>query len=280
MSREVVDAIVGSPEQIFGVGSSVASGEVTYLVGDVQEGSAAAIFGEGSEVVVSDAIINSASSLVEQPIFQYVLLLSLLFYLSVMVRSWGFMVILWGGFKNSLGIERMENEGGKLMLSRFNMMIALLGIVVVALVGVRVVDGVIPDATTPFVGDYALYAPLLSLVVMGVVVAWLYALHRIAEWLSGSSVVGEVASLSLANFVRGVVLLYPVVAAWLVASPGSVATWTMVVVVLFGLLFLVYLKESLQLFIDKNISILYWILYLCGAIALPISFVAALLMGK
>lgn len=273
----MIDGILSTSREMFGSVSELAEGMPVYLEGDVQEGSAAMLFGERSELVAGDVGVYGIDTLVEQPLFQGIMLLTLLYYLMVMLRSWGFMLIAWGGQKNSIGRERMESEGGKLQTSRFNAMITLLGVVMIAMAGVRVVDISLSDNAMLLSDTEMLVAPLVALLVVGVVVAWLYAMHTIVGWLSGSGVVGEVASLSSANFVRGTVVLYPVVAAWLLAPAESASTWSAVAVVLGALVVLIYFVESLQLFINKKVPILYWILYLCAVIVLPISFVARLL---
>ena len=277
MSSRMIDGILSTSKEMFGSTSELAEGVPTYLDGDVQEGSAAMLFGDRSELVVGDVGVYSADSLVEQPLFQGVMLLTLLYYLMVMLRSWGFMVIVWGGQKNSIGRERMESEGGKLQTSRFNAMITLLGVIMVAMGGVKIVDMALPRGAMLLSDTEMLIAPLVALLVMGVIVAWLYAMHTIVGWLSGSGVVGEVATLSSVNFVRGTVVLYPVVAAWLLSPAESASTWSAVAIVLGAIIVLIYFVESLQLFINKKVPILYWILYLCAVVVLPISFVARLL---
>ncbi len=277
MSSRMIDGILSTSKEMFGSTSELAEGVPTYLNGDVQEGSAAMLFGDRSELVVGDVGVYSADSLVEQPLFQGIMLLTLLYYLMVMLRLWGFMVIVWGGQKNSIGRERMESEGGKLHTSRFNAMIMLLGVIMVAMGGVKIVDMALPHGAMLLSDTEMLIAPLVALLVMGVIVAWLYAMHTIVGWLSGSGVVGEVATLSSVNFVRGTVVLYPVVAAWLLSPAESASTWSAVAIVLGAIIVLIYFVESLQLFINKKVPILYWILYLCAVVVLPISFVARLL---
>lgn len=273
----MIDGILSTSKEMFGSTSELAEGVPTYLDGDVQEGSAAMLFGDRSELVVGEVGVYSADSLVEQPLFQGIMLLTLLYYLMVMLRSWGFMVIVWGGQKNSIGRERMESEGGKLHTSRFNAMIMLLGVIMVAMGGVKIVDMALPHGAMLLSDTEMLIAPLVALLVMGVIVAWLYAMHTIVGWLSRSGVVGEVATLSSVNFVRGTVVLYPVVAAWLLSPAESASTWSAVAIVLGAIIVLIYFVESLQLFINKKVPILYWILYLCAVVVLPISFVARLL---
>ena len=45
------------------------------------------------------------------------------------------------------------------------------------------------------------------------------------------------------------------------------------ILILGGALLLLYLKESLMLFLSKKISILHWFLYLCAVEIFPVSFV-------
>ena len=74
-----------------------------------------------------------------------------------------------------------------------------------------------------------------------------------------------------------VVLLFPIVAAWLVAPPQSVQEWGVAVICGTILLLIIYLKDTFVFFIAKKIPILYWILYICTAILLPLSFVLHIL---
>jgi Ca2+/Na+ antiporter len=68
------------------------------------------------------------------------------------------------------------------------------------------------------------------------------------------------------------------VAAWLLGtdSPNESVIISALVVVAVVMLIL-YLKDTILFFIDKKISILYWILYLCTAFLVPLSFIAHLL---
>ena len=82
------------------------------------------------------------------------------------------------------------------------------------------------------------------------------------------------------NFVRSIVVLYPIIAVWCVADQ-NISKIASILLILGGcVVLLIYLKDTFMLFIGKKISIFYWILYLCTAILLPLSFFAVLLPDK
>ena len=70
-----------------------------------------------------------------------------------------------------------------------------------------------------------------------------------------------------------VVFLCPLILLFLLASPDTGHILSFGILILGGALLLLYLKESLMLFLSKKISILHWFLYLCAVEIFPVSFV-------
>jgi hypothetical protein len=60
---------------------------------------------------------------------------------------------------------------------------------------------------------------------------------------------------------------------FLLASADTGHILSFGILILGGALLLLYLKESLMLFLSKKISILHWFLYLCAVEIFPVSFV-------
>jgi hypothetical protein len=118
---------------------------------------------------------------------------------------------------------------------------------------------------------------LVSIVVFS---AWLYAMHKVAEWLTESDGVEVLASIGFMNIVRSVVLLYPVAAVWLLADESIIRGASITLVVSILPIAILYLKDTFLFFVAKKIPILYWILYLCTAILLPLSFVMHILPSQ
>lgn len=267
------------PAEIFGRNSQLCSGEPIYDGGyravEVDE-----IFGRGSSLVESDAISMLEPSFAYTTIYQFFVIASFILYLHMLLRSWGFIGAVWGDVFSVRSERRMADEGGELPLSYFKVAAIIVGVMMLSLVALRIVDVELPASSPLYEGVFLGVAPLASLLFVGVLVAWLYSLHTITGWISQSGAVAELQSITTINFVRYVVLLYPLVAVWLVASSESVAKWGIAVICGTILLLLIYLKDTFVFFIGKKIPILYWFLYLCTAFLLPISFVVTMLPAQ
>lgn len=273
-----------SSSALFGRGSQLASGEVAAS-GGYMEGSSDQLFGVGSQLG-SGSLVDSATVLSDATtplliggwLSQLLVMLTFIGYVAMLWRSWGFASAMVLGLAGGRDEQRLANERGELPLSYFKSFAILIGIVAVALVGVRSVDCLLSADVAEQLGSGVVsYAPLIALLLVVVVIAWQYALHKIVEWLTMSTTINELASLSVMNFVRSVVALFPLVACWLVAPADSFAMWTHILLVGCSLLLIIYLKDIFVFFIEKKIPFLYLILYLCGAILLPLSFLITLL---
>ena len=262
---------VASSSALFGRGSQLSSGEVAAS-GGYMEGSSDQLFGAGSQLG-SGSLVESATALSDATtplliggwLSQLLVMLTFIAYVAMLWRSWGFASAMVLGLAGGRDEQRLANERGELPLSYFKSFAILIGIVAVALVGVRSVDCLLSADVAEQLGSGVVsYAPLI-------------ALHKIVEWLTMSTTINELASLSVMNFVRSVVALFPLVACWLVAPADSFAMWTHILVVGCSLLLIIYLKDIFVFFIEKKIPFLYLILYLCGAILLPLSFLITLL---
>ena len=264
------------PGQIFGRGTQLMSGEPIFE-GGYRAVESVEMFGTGSTLGEQVAVSMLEPSFAYTTIYQLLFIGSLILYFNMLLRSWGFIGVLWGDIFTLSGERRMANEGGELPVGFFKISAILVGVIMVALASVRIVD-VNVAADSPLYGDsFSSVVPLVSLVLVGVLVAWLYLVHLVVGWISQSPAVGELQSVTTVNFIRTVVLLFPIVGAWLVASLQSVHIWGIAVMCGTILLLIIYLKDTIVFFIAKKIPILYWILYLCTAFLLPISFILTVL---
>ncbi len=267
---------VVKPHEIFGRNSRLMSGDPIFE-GGYRAATPDDIFGSGTVRIEPDVVMALEPSFAYTTIYQLLIVVSLVLYLHMLLSSWGFIGAIWGDIFSVHSERRMANEGGELPLSYFKVAAIIVGVIMLALVCVRIADlGLGADA--PIYGSMlASMLSLVTLLLVGVFVAWFYSLHTITEWISQTGVATELSSITVINFVRYVVVLYPLVAAWLVASPDSVRGWGIAVICGTILLLLIYLKDTFVFFLSKKIPILYWILYLCTAFLLPISFVYAML---
>ena len=265
------------PEAIYGRGSLLSSGEALYE-GGYRATTIADIYGAESEFVASSAEELFVPALSNAPLFHILLFATLVTYINMMYRSWGFIGHLYRDIFTMRSERNMIYQGGLLPLQNFKQVASTVGFVVLALVMLRLADGFIP-ASSPLYDEYIVqFASLGAIIIVVVYLAWYYATHKILEWVTLSDAAPQLSAMGYMHFVRISVVLYPLVAAWLLGadSPNEPVVISALVVVAVVMLIL-YLKDTILFFIDKKISILYWILYLCTAFLVPLSFIAHLL---
>lgn len=268
-----------SSTALYGRSSQLMSGEAIVESG-YAEGSAEQLFGAASTLGSAPDVDMWHPMLMSSAVYQILVLISFVAYVAMLWRSWSFASSMVIGMAGARDERRMAHEGGEQPLSYFKSMAVVIGIIIVALAGVRIADCFADPDSYLLTDSVVNYVPLGALLFVVVIIAWLYALHSIVGWITMSDVMSSIASISTMNFVRAVVLLYPIVAFWLVAPQNDFTVWTTIVVVGFALLLIIYLKDIFVFFLGKKIPFLYLILYLCGAILLPLSFLATILPAQ
>ena len=264
------------PEAIFGRGSHIASGEAVY------EGGYRAItpdemFGGGSDLMAGGDMELFVPTLSGVPLFHILLLLTLVVYLNMIYRSSGFIGHLYRDMFTMRGERNMIYQGGLLPLQRFKQVAASIGFVALALVVLRFAEGFISPSSPIYTTQISQYASVGAIFIVVVYVAWYFALHKIVEWVSGSDSAPMLSAMGYMHFVRISVVLYPLAAVWLLGIERGDSFVLPLLIAVAVLMIILYLKDTILFFIDKKISILYWILYLCTAFLLPLSFIAHLL---
>ena len=264
------------PEAIYGRGSQLSSGEVLYD-GGYRAITPEEMFGGGSEIVVSDTIEPFVPTLSSEPVFHILLFATLVVYLNMIYRSSGFIGHLYRDMFTMRTERNMIYQGGLLPLQRFKQVASVVGFVSLALVVLRFAESFISPDSPIYSSSASTYASVAAMFIAVVYIAWYYALHKIVEWVSGSDATVMLSAIGYMHFVRISVVLYPLVAVWLLGIERGDAFIVPLLVVVTVLMIILYLKDTILFFIDKKISILYWILYLCTAFLLPLSFIAHLL---
>ena len=267
---------VVNPEVVYGRSSRLALGDVEYE-GGYREALPEDVYGNLSTLEVSNPVDAVVPHLTSEPLYHTLLVVTLVAYLFMLLRSWKFIDVIYSGIFDSQSERRMVTQGGLLPLQHFKRGAALIGAMVLALVFVRLGQELIPATSSIYIKGIAELSVVGGIVAVVVFSAWVYALHEVAEWLTASDGARILASIGYINFVRAVVLLYPVVAMWLLADDNSSSWISTVLIVSMLPVVAIYLKDTFSFFISKKISILYWILYLCTAIFLPLSFVMHML---
>ena len=148
-----------------------------------------------------------------------------------------------------------------------------IGLPMLALLTLRLADRwypipeVVPEAWIPVLG-------LLATVGLAVLLLFQVGLLRITGYITLSRpITDQLVALKFNYLALSVVFLCPLILLFLLASPDTGHILSFGILILGGALLLLYLKESLMLFLSKKISILHWFLYLCAVEIFPVSFV-------
>ena len=148
-----------------------------------------------------------------------------------------------------------------------------IGLPMLALLTLRLTDRwfpipeVVPEAWIPVLG-------LLATVGLAVLLLFQVGLLRITGYVTLSRpITDQLVALKFNYLALSVVFLCPLILLFLLASPDTGHILSFGILILGGALLLLYLKESLMLFLSKKISILHWFLYLCAVEIFPVSFV-------
>ena len=267
---------------LYGYRAKLHSGEALYE-GGYHEGSIDSIYGESSELSVQSSVKTEGGTtfvehrLTNEPAYHAAITLSLVVYLYMLLRSWNFVRSTWDQWRGKLGERHLANEGGELHLTYFKQVTLLVGLLLIALTALHFADSIIPESSHIYEADGTWIALLGAMVLVGVMAAWCYAMHTLLTWLTRSDVMSELASVGYFSIVHATVILYPFTIAWLLATDTTSTIFGSVALLLASVELILYLKDTFFIFIEKNISILYWILYLCTAILLPMSFLMRIL---
>ena len=264
------------PEGVYGRSSHLGSGDVEY-VGGYHEATPEEIYGYYSTLQHSSPVEPLSPRMSSEPVYNVVLVVTLVAYLYMVLRAWKFINTIYGNVLENHSERRMVSQGGALPLQHFKRGAAIIGALAFSLIVVRLSENVIPATSPIYINGISQYATAVGVVAVVVLSAWLYALHKVAEWLTASDSAQILASIGYMNFVRAVVLLYPIVAVWLLADELIYPFATVALIVCLLPIVILYLKDTFLFFVGKKIPILYWILYICTAILLPLSFVMHLL---
>ena len=265
-----------SPSALFGRQSVLESGEPLYM-GGYREAEVGDIFGSGTMLGDGGVDVAFEPTLWSGALYHIGVLFTLVLYLYILLRSWPFVVTVCSSMFSIRTERAMAMQGGELPLQRFKIAATLLGAMLVALAGIRLANDNLELSATLY-DNTVERLPLYSLVVVAVIALWLIIFQRIVLWITRSEDVLHISSLARMAFIRGAVVAYPTLACWLVASGTGASVWSILTIISLSIVAIAYLKDTFLLFLAKKVSIFYWILYLCTAILLPLSFVVTMLL--
>ena len=175
--------------------------------------------------------------------------------------------------RESASGERLSEEPGASGFSRFLNVSTAIGMLFMGVIVVKYGDTLMP----PELGKALSHGAVLALSLLATLAWFLIILFqssaiRIAGAITLSQdFITQLALLRRTYFALAVLITSPPLLLFALCPRGTGGVWFICVAVELIITAVLYLKESLNLFISKKISILHWFLYLCTVEVFPIS---------
>lgn len=222
-------------------------------------------FGSASELVAGGvAGTPFAEALTDHPVFQGIVLLLAVAYMLMICAHFYDIADIFPHRRNNYARE----GAGTLVNERFVQTAAVIGLLMAAVLVVRFAEGT-PGAV------YGTMGLLLSALaaVFGITLFQFGALYLIGRITLSSDLTRAIIYFKVLYFGMMAIAVIPSALLLIFCPPGEGRLWSWVVMVLSGTVVILFLKESLLLFLSKKISILHWFLYLCTVECFPVSLV-------
>lgn len=263
---------------IFGGETELLSGEALPAAGEIiwRQAQPQEVFGDRCVAAVDTVHIpDGRIRLTDSAMFQASTIVLLAAYMVILLRSADRMRAIIGAIFHNGGTDASiieEYRGAN--TTRFMGGVMLFGTLLTAAIMVKTADLAI-DAHTAAAIPTAIRsaAPLLAAAATAAVILWQILLHKTAAWVCCDADIERLGDISHLFFAAGALLLFPLSALMFLGAGDLLSVW--VIISFMGMTFvcILYLKETFMFFTSKKISILYWFLYLCGVIALPMSLI-------
>ena len=236
---------------------------------------AAALFGEAS-VTVQPPRMQAAppASLTENAAFQSFVLLLAAIYAMLLYRNLGDVRTLLDRISRDTATgQRLSEEPGGSGFSRFLNIATTIGMLFMGVMVVKYGDSLMPGRLTELLPHGAVLAlSLLATAACYSVVLYQMTVVRLTGAVTLSQpFISQLVLLKRTYFSLGVIVTSPALLLFALCPRGTGNVWFCIIIIELAVTAGLYLRETLNLFIAKKISILHWFLYLCMVEILPIS---------
>lgn len=237
----------------------------------------AAIFGAQSTLAEPARIpLAPPPPLAENALFQSFVLLLAATYAMLLYRNLGDVRTLLGRISRDAATgKRFSEDPGGSGYSRFLNIATAIGLLFLGVAAVKYGDTLMPGRLAASIpqGAALIFSLLVSLASLGIA-----AYQTIAVRLAGALTLSQpfIAQLMLLKrtcFALGMILISPPLLLFALCPQGTGGVWFCIIAVELAAAAVLYLKETLNLFLSKKVSILHWFLYLCAVEIFPVSFV-------
>jgi len=235
---------------------------------------AAALFGEAS-VTVQPPRMQAAppASLTENAAFQSFVLLLAAIYAMLLYRNLGDVRTLLDRISRDTATgQRLSEEPGGSGFSRFLNIATTIGMLFMGVMAVKYGDSLMPSQLETLSHGAVLALSLLATAACYGVVLYQMTVVRLTGAVTLSQpFISQLVLLKRTYFSLGVIVTSPALLLFALCPRGTGNVWFCIIIIELAVTAGLYLRETLNLFIAKKISILHWFLYLCMVEILPIS---------
>jgi len=235
----------------------------------------AALFGEAS-VTVEPLRMQSASpvSLTENAVFQSFVLLLAATYAMLLYRNLGDVRTLLDRIsRDTASGQRLSEDPGGSGFSRFLNITTTIGMLFLGVMVVKYGDSLMPDRLRETLSHGAVLALslLATAACCGVAVYQMTVVRLTGAVTLTQPFISQLVLLKRTYFSLGVIVISPALLLFALCPRSTGGLWFCIIVIELIITVGLYLRETLNLFIAKKISILHWFLYLCTVEIFPIS---------
>ena len=235
----------------------------------------AAIFGAQSTLAEPARIpLAPPPSLTENAVFQSFVLLLAATYAMLLYRNLGDVRTLLGRISRDTATgERLSEDPGGSGYSRFLNIATAIGLLFLGVAAVKYGDTLMPGRLAEAIpqGAVLILSLLASLAALGVAAYQAIAVRPAGTLTLSQPFIAQLMLLKRTYFALGVVLISPPLLLFALCPQGTGGVWFCIVAIELTAAAVLYLKETLNLFLSKKVSILHWFLYLCIVEVFPIS---------
>lgn len=247
---------------------------------------AEALYGELSVAVPPPALRSPEYAPVrESAVFQSMVLALTAAYLLLVCRHWAELrqtIALAFAPRDFMTGERMVDGSGRNGLDNFLNLTVTMGLFSTGAAFAKGVDWWMASAPEAWSHPHAVVMLLLGAAIAGtgaiLLFQWL-VLHLCGAVTLSQPFVNKLLLLKRLYFSLATLTATPALLLFALCAHGSGRLWLAVAAAACCVALLLYLKETLRLFLAEKVSLLHWILYLCSVEIFPVSFLALLAAG-
>lgn len=257
----------------FGLRDTVGAASATEAV-YWRDTTSAAVFGEASTLADPQPASAARPLPTDNAPFQgFVLLLAVLYAVLLYSNLGDIGTLLSRAFHEASSRKRFSEDSGSSGFSRFLHITTAIGLLFSGLLAVKFAGWTLAGRMTElFAGAAPLVLSLATTLAAGAVVLYQHLVLGAAGAITVSRpFVAQIILLKRTYFSLAVVIIAPVLLLHVLCDEDSGRIWLLIGLAEAAVTAILYLKETLSLFLSKNFSILHWFLYLCTVELFPVS---------